>query len=84
MDIDQTPATPKAEPADGDKMETDENVIETGKEDKEKESTKKKVEKEKVGYDLENMSRVLPTQIKYISFAQEGRYQPVKKVRSIF
>ncbi|SPO06156.1 probable RPN2 - 26S proteasome regulatory subunit [Cephalotrichum gorgonifer] len=40
--------------------------------------TKKKVEKEKVGYEIENMSRVLPGQLKYISFPA-GRYKPVKK-----
>lgn len=45
------------------------------------ESAKKKVEKEKVGYELENMSRVLPTQLKYISFPGE-RYAPVKKVNN--
>ncbi|KAM3415763.1 26S proteasome regulatory subunit RPN2 [Cercospora zeina] len=79
MDVDPTPETPKAD-ADADKMETDDNVIETSKigEDGEKDS-KKKVEKEKVGFEVENMSRVLPAQIKYISFSSEGRYQPVKK-----
>jgi 26S proteasome regulatory subunit N2 len=41
--------------------------------------TKRKQEKEKVGYELENMSRVLPAQLKYISFPGE-RYVPVKKV----
>lgn len=40
---------------------------------------KKKPEKDKVGYDMENMSRVLPGQLKYISFPP-GRYRPVKKV----
>ncbi|CAK7212343.1 proteasome regulatory particle base subunit [Sporothrix curviconia] len=40
--------------------------------------TKKKAEKEKVGYDLLNMSRVLPGQLKYISFPA-GRFRPVKK-----
>lgn len=87
MDIDATPTTPKVDTAgESDKMETDENVIDTSKvvDDKDKEpaegSTKKKIEKERVGYDLENMSRVLPAQIKYISFSQDGRYQPVKKV----
>ena len=39
---------------------------------------KKKVEKEKVGYDMGNMSRVLPGQLKYLSFPDE-RWQPVKK-----
>ncbi|KAI8964666.1 26S proteasome regulatory complex, non-ATPase subcomplex, Rpn2/Psmd1 subunit [Daldinia sp. FL1419] len=41
---------------------------------------KKKAEKEKPGYDIENMSRVLPGQLKYISLAK-GRYWPVKLVR---
>ena len=87
MDIDQTPTTPKVSAADEDKMDIDEDK---SKEESEKpegekegspsaETSKKKVEKEKVGYDLENMSRVLPAQIKYISFPGE-RYVPVKKV----
>lgn len=42
---------------------------------------KKKAEKEKVGYEIENMSRVLPGQLKYISFP-DGRWKPVKKVSS--
>lgn len=91
MDIDNTPSTPKVDnAADGEKMETDENVIDTSKLADEKEgaeqdgeqraeSLRKKVEREKVGYELQNMSRVLPAQIKYISFTPEGRYQPVKK-----
>lgn len=87
MDIDQTPTTADKSSEDADKMETDENVIDTAKLAEEKGeaaptegSTKKKVEREKVGYELENMSRVLPAQIKYISFEKDGRYQPVKKV----
>jgi 26S proteasome regulatory subunit N2 len=40
---------------------------------------KKKVEREKAGYELSNMSRVLPAQLKYISFPG-SRYVPVKKV----
>lgn len=81
MDIDPTPATPKAEAAD-DKMDTDDATESKMGDDKEgeKESLKKRVEREKAGYELENMNRVLPTQIKYISFASDGRYQPVKKV----
>lgn len=85
MDIDE-PKTPKPDAGDVDMKDDDTSAIDTGKEgedkDKEgeKESPKKKIEKEKVGYDLENMSRVLPGQLKYISFPQDGRYQPVKKV----
>ncbi|OAA54957.1 26S proteasome regulatory subunit rpn2 [Niveomyces insectorum RCEF 264] len=39
---------------------------------------KKKAEKEKVGYEIRNMSRVLPAQLKFISFPS-GRFKPVKK-----
>ncbi|EOD52586.1 putative 26s proteasome regulatory subunit rpn2 protein [Neofusicoccum parvum UCRNP2] len=83
MDVDPTPATPKAS-NDEDKMETDEDAKKDEKKEGEKEGTpsaegsKKKAEKEKVGYDLENMSRVLPAQLKYISFPGD-RYVPVKK-----
>ncbi|KAL9016314.1 MAG: hypothetical protein Q9185_006327 [Variospora sp. 1 TL-2023] len=90
MDIDQTPTTPKTVNLD-DKMETDESPpkAEEGQEsekpdggkkegDAQPETAKKRMEKEKVGYQLENMSRVLPPQRKFISFP-DGRYQPVKK-----
>ncbi|KAM7191711.1 Armadillo-type fold [Naviculisporaceae sp. PSN 640] len=93
MDIDSTPTVSKApsQPA-GDKMDIDDDKKTKGEESKEKkegESTgekegqsasdaKKKAEKEKVGYEIENMSRVLPGQLKYISFPA-GRYKPVKK-----
>lgn len=86
MDIDQTPTTPKTSGI-GDKMDTEESAIkeeekEDGAEKKEDEDKdgglRKKMEKEKVGYHLENMSRVLPAQRKFISF-YEGRYEPVKK-----
>ncbi|KAI4183497.1 MAG: hypothetical protein LQ346_006311 [Caloplaca aetnensis] len=91
MDIDQTPTTPKTTHLD-DKMDTDEPAPKTEEgQDAEKvdgekkdgeaplESARKRMEKEKVGYQLENMSRVLPAQRKFISFPAEGRYQPVKK-----
>lgn len=83
MDLDPTPSKG------GDKMEVDEEKPkDDAKETKDGEDkdaaaeTKKKPEKEKVGYEIENMSRVLPGQLKYISFPA-GRYKPVKKVRSI-
>jgi 26S proteasome regulatory subunit N2 len=82
MDVDQVPTTPKVSAADEeDKMDLDEP---DKKDDKEKtdgsqETSKKKLEKEKVGHNLGNMSRVLPPQIKFISFP-EDRYVPIKKV----
>ncbi|KAI9682093.1 MAG: proteasome regulatory particle base subunit [Caeruleum heppii] len=92
MDIDPAPATPKTANA-GDKMETEDEVKaaaekgdeemkepKDGEKDTPPEGTKKKSEKEreKVGYEIDNMSRVLPGQLKYISF-QDERYEPVKK-----
>lgn len=87
MDIDQTPTAPKADG--GDKMDTDESALKTetegekkdeeeAKESDKPEGLKKRMEKEKVGYGLENMSRVLPAQLKFVSFPDE-RYEPVKK-----
>ena len=92
MDVDQTPTSSK--PTDtGDKMDTDGLAVKEEDKDGEKpdsekkegedkadkpEGLKKKMEKEKVGYSLDNMSRVLPAQVKFISFP-DIRYQPVKK-----
>ncbi|KAB5584971.1 armadillo-type protein [Coniochaeta sp. 2T2.1] len=93
MDVDSTPTAVKAgssQPA-GDKMDVDDDKAKNDKADDKKEGedgaekeasaspeAKKKAEKEKVGYEIENMSRVLPGQLKYISFPA-GRYKPVKK-----
>lgn len=86
MDIDQAPTTPKPDET-GDKMDED-GVVDTAKLAEQKEGSEKeaspraKLQKEKPGYELENMSRVLPGQVRWISFSSEGRYQPVKKVCS--
>ncbi|KAF4594441.1 26S proteasome regulatory subunit rpn2 [Ophiocordyceps camponoti-floridani] len=83
MDLDQPPASAKS--ASADKMDVDDKKDEANdkktSDDKEppmSAEAKKKPEKEKIGYDIENLSRVLPGQLKYISFPA-GRYQPVKK-----
>ncbi|KAK3485214.1 26S proteasome regulatory complex, non-ATPase subcomplex, Rpn2/Psmd1 subunit [Neurospora hispaniola] len=94
MDIDTPAVSKTAsQPAAEDKMDIDDDKKaaakpEESKEKKEGESgekeatgatdAKKKAEKEKVGYEIENMSRILPGQLKYISFPA-GRYKPVKK-----
>ncbi len=49
-----------------------------GDTEKPAEEKKKKIEKEKVGYDMSNMSRALPAQLKYLSFPN-SRWEPVKK-----
>lgn len=83
MDIDQpTPVTPKMTTED--KMDTDENAVkddalkEGEKDNTPAEGLKKKMEKEKIGYEIENMSRVLPAQLKYLTFP-DLRYEPVKR-----
>ena len=91
MDVDVAPPTPKAEnastaAADADKMDEDtekpDAAAATGAASSTSAttSTKKKLEREKVGFEVENMSRVLPGQIRYMSFPEDGRYQPVKTV----
>jgi 26S proteasome regulatory subunit N2 len=91
MDIDQTPTTPKITAPAVDKMDVDEENKDKDAKSEEKkdegdkegasaaEIAKKKLERERVGYDIENMSRVVPAQLKFISFPA-GRYKPVKKV----
>ena len=88
MDIDQTPTTPKTSAGD-DRMDTEEAIKSedekkgdgSGKDGEESkaETIKKKVEKEKVGYELDNLSRVLPAQLKFLSF-RDSRFEPIKKV----
>ncbi|KAE8352614.1 armadillo-type protein [Aspergillus coremiiformis] len=83
MDIDQTPTTPKVSDQMPDRMETDEAAtkVEDDAKEEEKESgegQRKKAERERVGYELENMSRVLPAQLKYLTFP-DPRYEPVKR-----
>ncbi|EFX02127.1 26S proteasome regulatory subunit [Grosmannia clavigera kw1407] len=79
--------TTTATTADGDKMDVDDDKTAAGEDskdeaeeaidDKKEGEPKKKAEKEKVGYEIFNMSRVLPAQLKYLSFPS-GRYKPVK------
>ncbi len=89
MDIDQTPTVPNpTSEKNTDKMDTDDSAIKTedpkdppSSEDKKPDdstSSKRRLDREKPGYLLENMFRVLPAQLKYITFP-EPRYQPVKK-----
>ncbi|EEH46978.1 proteasome regulatory particle base subunit RPN2 [Paracoccidioides brasiliensis Pb18] len=85
MDIDQTPTTPKVSTQHVDKMDVDENVVKAEEDGKEgekdgpqTEAPKRKMEKEKVGCELQNMSRVLPAQLKYLTFP-DPRYEPVKR-----
>lgn len=83
MEVEVTPTTPRGELG-GEKMEVDAPEEDHEQEAEEEAGAKKRKgeqqQKEKVGFEVENMSRVLPGQMRYISFPAEGRYQPVKKV----
>lgn len=80
METDE-PATKTDEEKDGEKREGGKKEGGEAKDSSSPEGLRKKMEREKVGYEIENMSRVLPAQLKFISFPS-GRYEPVKKVRS--
>ncbi|KAF8442751.1 armadillo-type protein [Terfezia claveryi] len=88
MQIDEAPSAPvtpaPSGAAAGDKMDIEEEGAsekkDEGATEQEKTAAKKaKAEKETPGYWVENLSRVLPQQLKYISFPEDGRYVPVKK-----
>ncbi|KAJ3194238.1 proteasome regulatory particle base subunit [Irineochytrium annulatum] len=72
----------KTEKAKEDAMDTDEKK-ETpyphDKTDEKEKSAEKKKKKEPSSEILDNLARVLPTQLKYISFRDSSRYIPVKK-----
>jgi 26S proteasome regulatory subunit N2 len=81
MDMDNPPA----EEEEGEKMETDEKeeVVEESesKESKEKKPKKKGKKDEEPQFEvLSNLSRVVPGQLKYVSFPENSRYAPLKKV----
>lgn len=74
----------KAKSAESDAMDEDEKPevkTEEAKEDEAKAAAKpkKEAQSEKLG----NLARVVPAQLKYISFDKDARYVPVKKVRRV-
>jgi 26S proteasome regulatory subunit N2 len=81
MDLDDEGSKARSEKVEGEKSEEKEGEKEgTPPTDGAKKKNGKEAEKEKLGYWIENMSRVLPAQLKYISFPADGRYEPIKKV----
>jgi len=80
MDMDNPP--PEEDQVE--KMETDEKEDQppTEGEGESKDKKKKRVKKEdEPNFEiLSNISRIIPGQLKYISFPQGSRYAPVKKV----
>jgi 26S proteasome regulatory subunit N2 len=76
MDMDNPPV----EDEDAEKMETDEKEGTEEVETKDKKKKKAKKEEEPNFEMLSNLSRVVPRQLKYITFPEGSRYVPVKKV----
>ncbi|KAI9248920.1 armadillo-type protein [Sporodiniella umbellata] len=70
----------KIEKEKGESMEVDKEDEEMKEDDKKEERKKKK--KEENFEVLENMARIVPTQLKHISFRDESRYKPVKSESS--
>ncbi|KAI9774228.1 MAG: proteasome regulatory particle base subunit [Geoglossum umbratile] len=80
MEMDDESSKAKSEKMEGEKGEEKEGEKEgTPSADGAKKKNGKEPEKEKFGYWVENMSRVLPAQLKFISFSADGRYEPIKK-----
>ena len=76
MDTDEKPAAVGGE----DKMDTDEVKVEDGGGKDAAGASKTKKVQEPTSEQLDNMSRVVPWQVKHIVFRSDGRYQPIKKV----
>ncbi|KAH0565664.1 hypothetical protein GP486_000938 [Trichoglossum hirsutum] len=80
MEVDDEGSKAKGDKTEGEKGDEKEGEKEEpSSADGAKKKNGKEAEKEKVGYWIENMSRVLPAQLKYISFPADGRYEPIKK-----
>lgn len=75
MDVDGEPSTDAKVKTEGD--EADEDII---VDDEDEEEVEEDIRARK-SYKIENMSRVLPKQLKYISFPTEGRFVPVRPYR---
>jgi 26S proteasome regulatory subunit N2 len=79
MDMDNPPTQTHEEPEKMDTDEKEEAVVEDA-EAKKKPKKKGKKEEEPQFEVLSNLSRVVPGQLKYITFPEGSRYAPVKKV----
>ena len=64
-------------------MDERKETIEHARKEEEKEDKKGKKKKEESYEVLENMARVLPAQLQYITFKENSRYIPVKSVCDI-
>ncbi|KAI9807917.1 MAG: hypothetical protein M1825_005223 [Sarcosagium campestre] len=81
-DDDATRAQAKIESADGEAKDANNGEKETSAAEAAAtaaaDAPRRKLDKDRFGYEMENMTRVLPAQLKYISF-HAGRYDPIKK-----
>ena len=79
MDLDNPPTQAQEDP---EKMDTDEKEepVEDGETKEKKPKKKAKKEEEPQSQVVPNLSRIVPGQLKYISFPEGTRFAPVKKV----
>jgi len=88
MDMDNPPsATAPEDEAPAEKMDTEDKepehpaaTVEDSESPKDKKKKKGKKDEEQQFEVLSNLSRVLPAQLKYITFPDGSRYSPIKKV----
>lgn len=80
MDMDNPPTQTQEEPEKMDTDEKEEGIVEDAEAKEKKPKKKGKKEEEPQFEVLSNLSRVVPGQLKYISFPEGSRYAPVKKV----
>jgi 26S proteasome regulatory subunit N2 len=79
MEVDAPASATSATAPTGNELTSPISGEEANKDDEDKKDEKKK--KEPTFEILENLSRVVPMQLKYIKFREGSRYVPVKKVR---
>lgn len=78
MDVDKPKGDKKKEKEESKKKEEEEEESKEKTEETEEDTT---VKYSKTPYKLQNLSRVLPTQLKYISFNKDERFVPVRKFK---
>ncbi|VEU21992.1 DEKNAAC102970 [Brettanomyces naardenensis] len=95
MDVDEKEVEEKKEEEDGEVGEDSKKEEEEEEDDSEETSTEPPVSNEELQsstlrslyvknpYQLDNMTRVVPAQLKYITFSKDERFTPVRKFRGI-
>ncbi|CDK25608.1 unnamed protein product [Kuraishia capsulata CBS 1993] len=76
MDVDDEPAKPEVSEPVAEELSNDETVA-----DNEEDSSSSNTYYTQTPYKLNNMSRVVPSQLKYIAFVKDERFTPIRKFK---